>query len=294
MNTHDYQIVKIGLTIDSSNNALMATNGAATAVLHITSTSSLAGVWEGTMHDLYGSDMAESDADWFALPSLIINTSGVTKNLPGATVTPTDDDQLAAACTGARFVRFRRTAGDGTGNMGLTQAQLSDIATSAGASGTVDTEMPAAAALADNASNPTAPAVGAFEMQYDPDTPGWDRVRSQVQCYSFIPDGTDELLISADARFIWGVDVFTIDATPVYVKLYDKATAPAETDTPVHRTGVPANSTAANGAGNNKGVWTKPVPVSNGLGVRAVTGIADNNDSALTASENLINVYWSK
>ncbi|MCW0193402.1 MAG: hypothetical protein OJJ55_19145 [Rhodococcus sp.] len=38
---------------------------------------------------------------------------------------------------------------------------------------TVDSELPAAAALADNASNPTAPAVGAFEMLWDGTT--WDR-----------------------------------------------------------------------------------------------------------------------
>lgn len=39
---------------------------------------------------------------------------------------------------------------------------------------TVDTELPAAAALADNAANPTAPAVGAFGMCWDGST--WDRM----------------------------------------------------------------------------------------------------------------------
>ena len=114
-----------------------------------------------------------------------------------------------------------------------------------------------------------------------------------VQCYSFIADATDELLISASARKLWGVDVFSIDATPVYVKLYDKATAPSESDTPVHRTGVPANATAALGAGSNKGVWPNYVALTAGLGVRAVTGIADSNDAALTGSEVIVNVYWS-
>ena len=40
-------------------------------------------------------------------------------------------------------------------------------------SGTVDTELPSAAALADNAGNPTAPAVGAFGMVWD--GAAWDR-----------------------------------------------------------------------------------------------------------------------
>lgn len=116
----------------------------------------------------------------------------------------------------------------------------------------------------------------------------------QIQCYSFIPDGTDELLISADARRLWGVDAFTTDATPIYVKLYDKVTAASESDTPVHRTGVPANATAALGAGNNKGPWAKPIALINGLSVRVVTGLADASDAAVTTAENIVNVYWSK
>ena len=114
-----------------------------------------------------------------------------------------------------------------------------------------------------------------------------------ILCYSFIPDATDELLISASARKLWGVDVFSIDATPVYVKLYDKATAASEADTPIHRTGVPANATSTLGAGNNKGPWPVYIPLTNGLSVRAVTGLADNSDAALTTAENYINVYWS-
>lgn len=114
-----------------------------------------------------------------------------------------------------------------------------------------------------------------------------------IQCYSFIADGTDELLIDATARKLWGVDVFTIDATPVYVKLYDKATAPASTDTPIHRTGTPSNAIAANGSGNNKGIWPAYIPLTSGLGVRAVVGLADSDNTALTAAENIINVYWS-
>lgn len=44
---------------------------------------------------------------------------------------------------------------------------------SIGISGPVDTELPAAAALADNTANPTAPAVGSFQHVFDGST--WDR-----------------------------------------------------------------------------------------------------------------------
>jgi len=115
-----------------------------------------------------------------------------------------------------------------------------------------------------------------------------------INVYRFIPDGTDELLIDATARKYWGARVFTLDATPVYVKTYDKATAPSESDTPISGVESPANATAANGAGNTGNApWPVYKALTNGLGVRAVTGLADNNDSALTTAENIVEVYWS-
>lgn len=46
-----------------------------------------------------------------------------------------------------------------------------------GANNDVDTELPAAASLADDTANPTAPAVGAFLMGWDPTDGNWDRVQ---------------------------------------------------------------------------------------------------------------------
>lgn len=54
------------------------------------------------------------------------------------------------------------------------QAAVPVTLTSTTITGTVDTELPAAAALADNAANPTAPAVGAFAMVWD--GANWDRL----------------------------------------------------------------------------------------------------------------------
>lgn len=113
-----------------------------------------------------------------------------------------------------------------------------------------------------------------------------------VQVYTFLSDGTDELLISATARKCYGLYVFHVDATPVHIKLYDKATAPDENDTPIFPHGVLANSTAALGATSNC-MFAQPVDLTNGLGVRGVTGIADNNDAALTSSEVRVAVLWS-
>lgn len=112
-----------------------------------------------------------------------------------------------------------------------------------------------------------------------------------TECFSFIPDATDELLIKSSFALVWGIEAYTIDATPVYIKLYNKATAPSEADTPAHRLLLPCNATAANGAGNNVSFAT-PLRFPTGLGVRAVTGLADNSDSALTDAENYVNIRY--
>ncbi len=57
-------------------------------------------------------------------------------------------------------------------------------------------------------------------------------------------------------------------AALVYVKLYDKATAPTSSDTPVQTIAIQANSTLA---------LSFPVAMAfaNGIGLRATTGVAD-------------------
>ena len=59
-------------------------------------------------------------------------------------------------------------------------------------SGAVDTELPAAAALADNTANPTVPATGAFLMGFD--GTNWDRVRADGGSL-FIQDGGNSITV---------------------------------------------------------------------------------------------------
>jgi hypothetical protein len=113
------------------------------------------------------------------------------------------------------------------------------------------------------------------------------------EVYSYISDGTDEVLIRAGQTRVTGITVYHIDATPVSVKLYNKATAPDENDTPVYRIGVPANAIAANGSGSNI-FLDDPLLCPLGLGMRVVTGLADNSDSAVTSAEVIVNVHYTE
>lgn len=69
-------------------------------------------------------------------------------------------------------------------------------------------------------------------------------------------------------------------ASASYLKLYDKATAPAETDTPKKTIYLPAGTTFAFDFGDG-------VTFENGLGYRLTTGSADNDTGALTAADVL-------
>lgn len=73
-------------------------------------------------------------------------------------------------------------------------------------SGTVDTELPVAAALADDTATPTAPAVGAFGMMFDGTT--WDRVRGTSADGMLVNLGTNNDVVVSD-----GGGSITVDGT---------------------------------------------------------------------------------
>lgn len=75
----------------------------------------------------------------------------------------------AASPTGSLSAKLRWIAGTGIGGATMLPTGTNSI-------GIVDTELPAAGALADNMANPTTPLVGACLMQFDGTT--WDRVRA--------------------------------------------------------------------------------------------------------------------
>jgi hypothetical protein len=86
---------------------------------------------------------------------------------------------------GATWDRFPGTSADGaTVNLGANN----DVTVTSGAI-TADTELPAAAALADNTANPTVPGVGAFGLVWDGAT--WDRTPGNSADGSLVNLGTN-------------------------------------------------------------------------------------------------------
>ncbi len=125
INIHELANVQNGIAVSSSANLIVPCGTAQTVFCHVTATTSLAGVWEGT-YAQYPST-SEANADWFDVPALKVDDAAVIETLPAGTITPDDDDVMAVTTMGATVVRFRRTAGSGTVSFSVSNASLNEI-----------------------------------------------------------------------------------------------------------------------------------------------------------------------
>lgn len=95
-------------------------------------------------------------------------------------------------------------------------------------------------------------------------------------------------LVKAGQTNIYGWFIYNAAASARYVKLYNKATAPASTDTPVMVLALPAASAANILGAAESSLNMFPL----GLGVRSSTGIADADNTAPTANDVVVNLFY--
>lgn len=143
----------------------------------------------GTNNDVTvagGPTLAEQQAQTALLTTIDSDTSALAGTVVGAELQV--DVVTSALPTGAATAALQTQPGVDIGDVtvnngaGAAAVNIQDGGNSitvdgtVGVSGTVDTELPAAAALADNTANPTVPAVGAFLMGFD--GTNWDRLQT--------------------------------------------------------------------------------------------------------------------
>lgn len=97
---------------------------------------------------------------------------------------------------------------------------------------------------------------------------------------------TNATVVKASAGQVYEIVVTNINAAAVYLKLYNKATTPDENDTPVWRMAIPGNTA---GAGLAK-TFPNGLAFGTGISYRLVGAVADNSTTAVSASEQLVNV----
>lgn len=98
-------------------------------------------------------------------------------------------------------------------------------------------------------------------------------------------------VVSATPGQIYGLQVFNLNAAARYLKLYDKATTPAQTDTPVKRLLIPGGGTTVGAGFVYPAVYGLEFLL--GIGYRLTTGIADSDTGAVAASEILVNMDYA-
>lgn len=92
-------------------------------------------------------------------------------------------------------------------------------------------------------------------------------------------------IVKANAGGIFDLSVSNANAAARFLKLYDKATAPTAADTPIRTYYLPPASLT-------------PIPVTDGIrfevgiSIRASTLVADNDNTAPTANDVIVNIGY--
>ena len=111
--------------------------------------------------------------------------------------------------------------------------------------------------------------------------------------YRHLSNGSTKAdVIKASAGQLYGsISMGNIGAAAVYLRIYDKATAPSTSDTPV--IGPLVIPGATTGAGREHVLPIQGVAFANGISWRLTTTIADDADTAVTSAEVSFSIYYA-
>jgi hypothetical protein len=108
--------------------------------------------------------------------------------------------------------------------------------------------------------------------------------------YTFLSNGTAKAAaVKASAGTLLGLSLGNTNAAACYVRLYNKATAPLTSDTPVLRYVVPG---ATAGAGREVQLPPGGLSFTTGIGIRITTLAADSDDTAAASNEVTVSAYY--
>lgn len=101
-----------------------------------------------------------------------------------------------------------------------------------------------------------------------------------------VANNTTAIVISGGPVTLYSVEAFNNSTTIAYVKVYNAATVTCGTGTPQARYMIPASASATLMANINGDAYGA------GLVVCVTTGYADNDTTAPTASEYIVNLHY--
>lgn len=102
-------------------------------------------------------------------------------------------------------------------------------------------------------------------------------------------DETGAVVIATPARISTLIVSNVSATTPVFLKVYDKATAATASDTPEFTIPVPPADEAPSTVVVPFALG-REAPFSNGISIRAVTGVADNDNTGAATNTCIVNM----
>lgn len=102
----------------------------------------------------------------------------------------------------------------------------------------------------------------------------------------------NDVVIKASAATIYYISIQSLDATPVYLKLFNLASFTPGTSTADLQFMCPANATPAEGAGIVLNFGTQGIEFGTGLCALIATGIALDDNTAVSANEVVVTIGW--
>ena len=113
--------------------------------------------------------------------------------------------------------------------------------------------------------------------------------------YRYLSAGSAKagVIKSSAGRLFGSISMGNIGAAAVYLRIYDKATAPGTSDTPkIGPLIIPGATTATTGAGREHVLPDVGVAFASGISWRLTTGIADDADTAVSNAEVSFSTYY--
>lgn len=112
--------------------------------------------------------------------------------------------------------------------------------------------------------------------------------------YSVVCGASDnDASIKASAGQVYGYSVYSAETTPVFVKLYNKASAPTVgSDTPMLRFGIPEEAVADGGVQISEW-WPQGVAFDTGIAIAVLASLTDAGTSALASADlTIVNIFY--
>lgn len=115
-------------------------------------------------------------------------------------------------------------------------------------------------------------------------------IREAATVTRFKSDGSAKRgVIKATPGILWGISCSNTNAAAAYLRLYNLATNPATSDTPIAEYAIPGS---AAGAGRER-AFSIGVAFTTGIAYRIVTNAASDGDTACASNEVIANFEWT-